>query len=81
MRKCVGNIELHGKRLKYYVFGSRSEGYGVEITETYIEKADQVVSDNLDRAMGLARKLHRCCVFPGNLTEIVEDLGTRNNTD
>ena len=47
MRKCVGNIELLGRSLKYYVFGSRSAEFGVEITETYVEKAEQIVAHAL----------------------------------
>lgn len=80
MRKCVGNIELYGKRLEYYVFGSRKAGYGVEITETYIERANQIVSPNLTRALNLARKLRRCSVFPANLSEIAEDLTYKDDT-
>lgn len=73
MRKCVGNIELCGSNLKYYVFGSRNTGFGVEIIVTRVEKADQIVSHDLEMAMNLAQQLQRGSVFPTNLSEIIED--------
>lgn len=73
MRICVGNIELQGRHLKYYVFGSRSTGYGVEITESWVERADQIVSKDFEKTLNLAQKLQRCSVFPANLDEIIED--------
>lgn len=81
MRKCVGNIELQGRRLDYYVFGSQKAGYGIEITETCIEKADQIVSSSLDKALLLAQELQRGSVFPANLNEIVEDFQYGSNLD
>lgn len=81
MRKCVGNIELCGSKLKYYVFGSRSTGFGVEIVVTRVEKADQVVSHDLEMAMNLARQLQKGLVFPTNLSEIIEDLQFGVNSD
>ncbi len=81
MRKCVGNIEMHGKRIDYFVFGSRKAGYGVEITETSVEKANQIVSSDLVNALNFARKLRRCSVFPANLTEIAQDFGFGNDID
>lgn len=74
MRKCVGTIELLGKCLKYYVSGNRSKGFGVEITETYVEKADHFVSENFEKALGVAQTLQKCSVFPTNLSEVIEDL-------
>lgn len=73
MRKCVGYVRLPGKRLNYYVIGNNTLGYGVQITETCVEKAERIVCDNLNEAINLAQELHRCSVFPSNLTEIVED--------
>jgi len=81
MRRCVGYVESHGKRLKYYVFGNRRDGFGVEITETYVEEAEQVVTQSLDIAMSLAQQLRRGSVFPANLTEILEDLDYHNVSD
>ena len=81
MRKCVGNIELNGKRLDYYVFGSQKVGYGVEITETYMEKADHIVSPSLEKALILAQELQHGSVFPANLNEIIEDFEYGNNMD
>nr|WP_319489072.1 DUF6514 family protein [uncultured Caproiciproducens sp.] len=80
MRKCVGNIELCGSSLKYYVFGSRSTGFGVEITATRVEKADQVVSHDLGTVMDVAQLLQKGSVFPTNLSEIIEDIQFANNS-
>ena len=76
MKKCVGKIELRGRSLNYYVYGSRDTGFGIEITETYVEKADGIVSQSLDKALNLAQTLQKCSVFPTNLQEIIEDLRT-----
>ncbi len=81
MRKCVGNIELFGRSLKYYVYGSRSTGFGVEITETHVEKADGIVSQSFEKALSLAQTLQKCSVFPTNLSEIIEDLQTGDVSD
>jgi hypothetical protein len=79
MRKCVGCVKLPGRRLTYYVIGNRTLGYGVQITETCVEKAERIVCDNLTEAIDLAQELHRCSVFPSNLTEIVEDYQYSDN--
>ena len=81
MRKCVGNIELLGKKLKYYVFGSHRTGFGVEITEIHIERANQIVSTSLEKAISVAQTLQKCSVFPTNLDEIVEDMNFWENSD
>ena len=81
MRKCVGNIELLGRSLKYYVFGCRSTGFGVEITETYVVKADQIVAQSFEKALDVAQTLQKCSVFPTNLSEIIEDLEFPGNSD
>lgn len=81
MKKCVGIIELCGNHLKYYVFGSRSTGFGVEIVKTRVEKADQLVSHDLGTAMNVAEQLQRGSVFPTNLSEIVEDFQFNVNSD
>ena len=59
MRRCVGYIEYHGKRLKYYVFGNQSDGFGVEIIETRVEKTDRIVSKSFEAAQGLAKQLRQ----------------------
>ena len=74
MRKCVGNIELNGNSLKYYVYGSCNTGFGVEIMATRVEKADRIVSHNLEEATCVAQKLQRGSVFPMSLDEIIEDM-------
>ena len=81
MKRCVGYIELQGKRLKYYVFGNRRDGFGVEITETNFEQADQMVTQSLETALSLAQQLRRNSVFPANLNEILEDLDFKNVSD
>ncbi len=81
MKKCVGYIELEGKRLKYYVYGNRSVGFGVEITETYIEKTDSMISRSFETACNLAKKMQRGSVFPANLNEILEDYQYKSDTD
>lgn len=81
MRKCIGTIRLEGKRLDYYVFGSRSTGFGIEITETCVEKAEQVISQSLSQTLSLARKLRCGSVFPENLSEIAEDFTLARNSD
>jgi hypothetical protein len=74
MLKCVGKTNLSGFRLKYYVFGSHKEGYGVRIVKINAESACQYISRNLTLVLDFARKLHRCSVFPTNLHEIADDL-------
>jgi hypothetical protein len=81
MKRCVGYIELQGKRLKYYVYGTRGGGFGVEITETCIEKAEKEVSQSFVTALDLAERLRRCSVFPANLNEILEDLESADDSD
>jgi hypothetical protein len=77
----VGYIEYQGKRLNYYVFGNRNEGFWVEIRETCIEKTDHAVSKSFKKALDLARKLYHGSVFPANLCEILEDYEFGNGTD
>lgn len=73
MRKCVGNVAFEGKRLQYYVFGNLKTGFGIEIVETKIERANHLVSGRLEPALNLAKKIRRGTVFPENLNEILED--------
>jgi hypothetical protein len=73
LRKCVGNIALDGKSLHYYVFGDLETGYGIEIVETRVEKANHIVSGRLEPALNLAKQLRRGSVFPASLDEILED--------
>ena len=81
MKKCVGNIELLGKSLKYYVYGTRDTGFGVEITDTHVEKADGIVSQSFEKALSVAQTLQKCSVFPTNLSEIIEDLRAEDDSD
>ncbi|QEY35768.1 hypothetical protein FL966_12225 [Caproiciproducens galactitolivorans] len=73
MKKCIGNIALKNCTLKYYVFGNRSTGYGIEIKVTRVEKAVQIVSYDFGKVMDVAKKLRCGSVFPTNLSEIIED--------
>lgn len=81
MRRCVGYVEYHGKHLKYYVFGNRSEGFGVEITETCVEKTVKTAFHSFGTAWNLAQKLRRGLVFPANLNEILDDSQFENESD
>lgn len=81
MKRCIGNIELCGSSLKYYVFGSRSTGFGIEITVTRVEKAEQIVSHDLGTVMEVAQQLQKGSVFPTNLSEIIEDFQFRVDSD
>lgn len=67
MKKCVGQVRLHGKRLSYYVIGDRNTGYGVRITETCMEK------DNLHIGEEVVVLVHRLYLFKDNKVEIIEN--------
>lgn len=74
MLKFLGNAQLSGFGLKYYVFGNRRDGYSIRITEKSGTKAEQYVSRRLIETVRLAYKLRRYSVFPENLSEILEDI-------
>ena len=75
MVKYIGCTDILGFCLKYYVYGSFRRGYGIRITEAgSYEDASLFISRSLCKTLALARVLHRCCVFPCSLGEIVEDL-------
>ena len=80
MKKNVGSILLpkNGTTLRYYVFGSRKKGFGVQIMRCYGEQVVQSeISSHLTydwpSARDFAHSLARGAVFPDSLKEICED--------
>ena len=73
MVKFVGNADIAGRILKYYVFGNRKTGYWVRICSGE-EVSEHFFSRNLSETLALAEQLRRCTVFPFNLSEIIEDI-------
>jgi hypothetical protein len=76
MVRFLGNADVPGICLKYFVFGNRRNGYGIRILEENGDDENRYVSPKLSEALDLASKLRRCSVFPENLPEILEDLQT-----
>lgn len=74
MVKYVGNADVPGFSVKYFVFGNRRSGYGIRIIEKDGGCEHCFVSARLSEALDLAYKLRKCSVFPENLGEIMEDL-------
>lgn len=72
--RFVGEANLPGICLKYYVYGSHRDGYGISISEVGAESVKLFVSSHYSPVLRLAEKLRRCSVFPENLQEILEDL-------
>ena len=79
MRRLFGRVVVeHGKCiLKYYLTGSRKEGYSITIlqekeNETLCSKCEQITRSTID-AKRLCYKLVRGIVFPEQLEEIVRD--------
>ncbi len=79
MEKMVGKvINIHNSTvLKYYLTGSRRDGYSVSIiqkngTEQLYAKCENITRSAI-RANDLFRKLSRGMVFPEQLPEIVAD--------
>ena len=79
MRRLFGRVVAdHGKCiLKYYLTGSRKEGYSITIlqekeNETLCSKCEQITRSTID-AKRLYYKLVRGIVFPEQLKEIVKD--------
>ncbi|MCI9575732.1 MAG: hypothetical protein HFJ84_03470 [Clostridiales bacterium] len=64
--------------LRYYLFGNRKEGYGVEIIKvtedgSILDSARQRVTHRIKEASEFARALAHGIVFPGSLEEIVPE--------
>ena len=74
MVRYVGNADIPGVCLKYFVFGNRRCGYSIRITEESGGCEHCYVSSKLSEVLDLAYKLRKCSVFPENLREILEDL-------
>lgn len=74
MVRYVGNADVPGICLKYFVFGDRRHGYGIRILGENGECTHRFISLKLTEALNLADRLRRCSVFPENLPEILEDL-------
>ena len=79
MRRLFGRVVVeHGKCiLKYYLTGSRKEGYSITIlqekeNETLCSKCEKITRSTID-AKRLCYKLVRGIVFPEQLEEIVRD--------
>jgi hypothetical protein len=72
--KFVGNADIPGVNVKYFVFGNRKTGYSVRITEADASSVHCFVSSKLSEALDIAHMLRRCSVFPENLPEVMEDL-------
>ncbi len=79
-RECIGTIQLpkKGIKLRYYLIFSRSEGYGLEVEQEddsgIISERCTHISDDKQFVLALGREIARGIVFPGYLSEIVEDL-------
>lgn len=74
MVKFVGNADIPGVNVKYYVFGNRRLGYSIRIIEDSEGSENCFVSTKLSETLDIAYMLRRCSVFPENLPEILEDL-------
>lgn len=74
MMRFIGHADIPGACLRYYVFGSRRQGYGIKISRSQSDFAALYVSRNLFTVLNLANQLCRCQVFPCSLSEILDDL-------
>jgi hypothetical protein len=72
--KFVGNADIPGVNVKYFVFGNRRSGYSIRIIEDDVISENCFVSAKLSETLDIAYMLRRCSVFPENLPEIIEDL-------
>ena len=78
MRKQIGSVRVmqEAVTLRYYPFGNRKEGYGVEIIEiaedgSILDDARQTITHRIKAALEFTRALVHGVVFPRNLEEIV----------
>lgn len=74
MVRYLGNADVPGFSVKYFVFGNRRHGYSIRILMENGECSYHFISPKLSEALDLASQLRRCSVFPENLPEILEDL-------
>lgn len=78
-RESIGTIMLpeKGIKLRYYLLFSPEEGYGLEVEQEdecgIISEKCTPVSADKQFVLALGREVARGIVFPGYLSEIVED--------
>lgn len=79
MKRLMGRVVVHQSKsvLKYYLSGSRKEGYSITIlhqreNEKFISKCENFTR-SIVCASRLCNKLVRGVVFPDQLQEIVAD--------
>ena len=81
MRKTVGSIRVLelGTTLQYSIFGSRQEGYGIEIVKkekdgSVIKNSQSNITYYVNKIRWIARLLMQGSVFAGSLQEILQEL-------
>ncbi len=81
MRKTVGSIRVLelGTTLQYSIFGSRQEGYGIEIVQkekdgSIIKNSQSNITYYVNKIRWIARLLMQGSVFAGSLQEILQEL-------
>lgn len=79
MKRRVGVVRLPEEKivLEYHLFGSRKEGYGLEVVEKAGGKTKreccEKITRNRRKIQSLCAAVIRGVVFPGFLTEIVAE--------
>ena len=80
MRKCVASVTVREVTvtLRYYLFGSRQHGYGVQIIEfdsegLILDHAQQKINAQLQGALRFIRALAVGRVFPYSLEEVIPE--------
>ncbi len=78
-RSRIGTIQLPDRRieLRYYIVGSRREGYGLEVIQELDGVTTRECCANITRsrqaARSLGKTLLRGVVFPGYMAELVAE--------
>lgn len=78
-RQRIGTVRLQegGDILHYYLLGSRREGYGLEVVRhvsgQMTRERCEKISRNRQKVLTLGKAVFRGIVFPGFLSEIVEE--------
>ncbi len=72
MRKCVASVTVRELTvtLRYYLFGSRQHGYGVQIIEF---DSEGLINAQLQGALRFIRALAVGRVFPYSLEEVIPE--------
>ena len=79
MRRRIGTVRLAEEKviLVYYLFGSRKDGYGLEVVEKAGGKTKreccEKITRNRRKIQSLSAAVIRGVVFPGFLAEIVAE--------